>query len=55
MSGDDFHLYHSIRGTNLIELFHKSLVSTYGTWQVRIEYSDCLLMEYNYRNNHKYL
>ena len=53
IDSDGFYLYHYIRETNLIELFHKSLVSAYRTWQVGIEYSDCLLMERNRRNNHR--
>ena len=39
---DGFYLYHCMRGTNLTELFHKSLVSTYSTWKVGVEYSDCI-------------
>ena len=53
IDSNGFHLYYSIRGTNLTELFHKSLVSTYRTWQVGIEYSDYLLMECNHRNNYR--
>ena len=33
-------LYHIISGTNLTELYHKSLVSTYGMWKMGIEFSD---------------
>ena len=40
-----FYLYYSTRGTNFIELCHKTLVSTYETWAMGIEYFNCLLIE----------
>ena len=42
-------LCHSVRGTNLTELRHKSLISTYGTWKMGIEFSDYILAERNRR------
>ena len=46
-------LYHSTRGTSLVELYHKSLISTYGTWKIGIELLDCILTEKNHRYNQR--
>ena len=39
------------RGTNDTESVHKHLVTTWGTWCVGIELSDCLLREWRHRFN----
>lgn len=41
------------RGTNRTEAYHKSLVTTFGTWHTGVEMSDYLLAERRHRHNHK--
>ena len=41
------------RGTNDTELCHKQLVTTWGTWCVGVEMSDCLLREWRHRYNQR--
>ncbi|KAK3271924.1 hypothetical protein CYMTET_19751 [Cymbomonas tetramitiformis] len=39
------------RGTNDTECVHKQLVTTFGTWHIGIEMSDCLMAERRHRYN----
>ena len=48
-----FELLYSSRGTCDVELFHKIVVTTFGTWHCGIEMSDCLLRERRHRHNHR--
>jgi hypothetical protein len=39
------------RGTNDTECVHKQIVTTFGTWHVRVEMSDWLMAEHQHRYN----
>jgi hypothetical protein len=39
------------RGTNRTEGYHKNIITSFGTWHVGIEMSDCLLRERRHRHN----
>lgn len=41
-----------MRGTNRTEAVHKGLVSTFGTWNMGVEMSSCVLAERRHRYNH---
>jgi hypothetical protein len=42
-----------MRGTNRTEAVHKGLVSTFGTWNMGVEMSSCVLAERRHRYNHR--
>jgi len=39
------------RGTNRTEGYHKNIITSFGTWHVGMEMSDCLLRERRHRHN----
>jgi hypothetical protein len=46
-------LYYCNRGTNDTENVHKQIVTTFGTWNVGVEMSDCLMAEWRHRFNQR--
>jgi hypothetical protein len=46
-------LYYCNRGTNDTENAHKQIVTTFGTWTVGVEMSDCLMAEWRHRFNQR--
>ena len=46
-----YFLHYSVRGANITEFCHKTLLTTCRSWLIGIESSDCALMERNHRNN----
>ena len=53
VDADGLALYLCNRGTNDVENVHKQLVTTWGTWCVGIELTDCLLREWRHRFNQR--
>lgn len=41
------------RGTNDTECVHKQIITTFGTWCAGIEMSNCLILEFRHRYNHR--
>ena len=46
-------LHHSARGTSLVELCHKQLISNYGMWKIGTNFSDLILAVRNHRHNQR--
>ena len=53
VDADGLALFLCNRGTNDVENVHKQLVTTWGTWCVGIELTDCLLREWRHRFNQR--
>ncbi|GFH52681.1 hypothetical protein CTEN210_09158 [Chaetoceros tenuissimus] len=47
-----FNMLESMRGSNRTESFHKGLITTFGSWVVGLQMSDCLIRERRHRHNH---
>ncbi|GFH50703.1 hypothetical protein CTEN210_07179 [Chaetoceros tenuissimus] len=42
----------SMRGSNCTESSHMGLITTFGSWVVGLQMSDCLIQERHHRHNH---